>query len=125
MEARVSRYTSEDVAILPCEAGPTPRFFFPIEFDIMGRRRFSRDQFRALREAILDERRPLSHIYIFVHGWNKTPYIAEREYQDFICRLHARIQRPEPSSTLPPANILMIGVFWRSTVAANFRDPCP
>lgn len=124
MVGRSSRYTSEDVAILPCEAGPTPRFFFPIEFDITGGRRFPEDQFHALEQAISDKRRPISHVYIFVHGWNKTPYIAEREYQDFICRLHARIQPRDPSATsLPPANIIMIGVFWRSTLMPNLRDP--
>ncbi len=124
MRVRASRYTSEDVAILPCEAASASRFFFPIEFDIGGGNRFPEDQFRALEQAILDKRRPLSHIYIFVHGWNKTPYIAEREYQDFICRLHARIQPRDPSATsLPPANILMIGVFWRSTLMANLPDP--
>jgi hypothetical protein len=124
MAPRASKYTSEDVALLPCEMGATSRFFFPIEFDVSGRDRFPQDQADALSRRLLDTTRPLTHVYIFVHGWNKTAYIAEQEYQDFICRLHARITRSEDPTRAPtPESIVMIGVFWHSTVAANFRDP--
>jgi pimeloyl-ACP methyl ester carboxylesterase len=117
--AAVPTYTSQDLAILPCETD-VPRFFQPLEFDVNGKVLFADQQ--AAVERRVREQQPRD-IVVFIHGWNKTAYVAEREYQDFLCRFHARLREAERESAVEPDRLLIIGVFWRSSLAANSPDP--
>jgi hypothetical protein len=116
--AGTATYTSQDLALLPCEVD-VPRFFQPLEFDADGR------MVLADQEARLAERlaRQPQDVLIFIHGWNKTAFVAEREYQDFLCRFHGRLREAEGRGAVRPDRILIIGVFWPSTLDARRPDP--
>ena len=116
--ASVPTYTSQDLAILPCETD-VPRFFQPLEFDVDGKVLFADQQAAVERRVRAQEPRD---IVVFIHGWNKTAYVTEREYQDFLCRFHARLREAEGPPATEPDRLLVIGVFWRSTLAANSPD---
>lgn len=95
-------YTSRDLARLPCESGDK-RFFYPIEFDTEGQSIYP-DQLEEVRRSSAGDR----DVIIFVHGWDKTSGTAERDYQDFLCRLYwSGIQ----SKTLNSERVMLIGVF--------------
>jgi esterase/lipase superfamily enzyme len=47
-------------------------------------------------------------IYVFVHGWNKIPKLAESDYQDLICRFYTHSKASKKKS-------IIIGLFWPST----------
>jgi len=118
------RYTSQDLALLPCETGVAPRFFQPIEFTESGDFAFKSEQLKNLTARLTPD---LSDVVVFVHGWNKNPSLAERDYQDFLCRMHAEIREVarERGLWLEPAKgerLLVIGVFWPSTLEPNSRD---
>ena len=117
--ASVPTYTSQDLAILPCETD-VPRFFQPLEFDVNGKVLFADQQ--AAVERRIHAQQPRD-IVVFIHGWNKTAYVAEREYQDFLCRFHARLREAEGAAAIEPDRLLIIGMFWRSTLGANGPDP--
>jgi pimeloyl-ACP methyl ester carboxylesterase len=117
--AGVPTYTSQDLAILPCETD-VPRFFQPYEFNVDGAPLFADQQ--AAVERRLRTQQPRD-IIVFIHGWNKTAYVAEREYQDFLCRFHARLREAEQAAAVEPDRLLIIGIFWRSTLSANGPDP--
>ena len=117
--ASVPTYTSQDLAILPCETD-VPRFFQPYEFNVDGTPLFADQQ--AAVEQRLRQQRPRD-IIVFIHGWNKTAYVAERDYQDFLCRFHARLREAEQAAAIERDRLLIIGVFWRSTLRANGPDP--
>ncbi len=117
--AGVPTYTSQDLAILPCETD-VPRFFQPYEFNVDGTPLFADQQ--AAVERRVREQQPRD-IVVFIHGWNKTAYVAEREYQDFLCRFHARLREAEGAAAIEPDRLLIIGMFWRSTLGANGPDP--
>jgi len=117
--AGVPTYTSQDLTILPCETD-IPRFFQPLEFNLDGTVLFADQQ--AAVERRVREQQPRD-IVVFIHGWNKTAYVAEREYQDFLCRFHTRLREAEGAAAVAPDRLLIIGVFWRSTLASNSPDP--
>jgi hypothetical protein len=78
-------YTSKDLARFPCES-PASRFFYPVEFDADGNILYE-DQLHAAKVATITRR---DIIIIFVHGWDKTAGGAERDDQEFLCRLYWR-----------------------------------
>jgi len=113
-ESGKPRYTSEDVALLPCER-PDERMFYPVEL-LPSTYFFPVSQYEALKEALVTEQ--IDHIIVFVHGWNKTAAVAEHEYGDFVCRLYAAArERTRRERTI------IVGVFWRSTLSINEPDP--
>ncbi|HZD11941.1 MAG TPA: alpha/beta hydrolase, partial [Candidatus Binatus sp.] len=102
--AQTGQYTSKDLTILPCEQKAN-EFFFPLEFDEAGSYVYE-DQAPAIEKALLHTQR----VFVFIHGWNKTPKLAEGDYQDLICRFYTH-------SKHDPANAkksIIIGVFWPS-----------
>lgn len=115
-------YTSLDLELLPCEQGDAPVFFFPLEFDAEGKVAFG-----AQRTTLLDRVRghpPVTDIVVFLHGWNKNPSSAEADYQNFLCRLHARLRAtPGISETKRRGGLLVAGIFWPSTITGRPRDP--
>jgi hypothetical protein len=114
----VARYNSQDLTGLPCEPS-TEQFFYPIEFTADGGMPFpsQRDQIEfAIRDLALTD------IFVFVHGWDKTASTAERDYQDFICRLYREVVRSPIGGR---SRAVIIGVFWPSTVFSDSSDPLP
>ena len=99
------RYTSQDLTILPCEQKAN-KFFFSLECDEEGHSIY-KDQVSAIENALQHAER----IYVFVHGWNKNPELAERDYQDLICRFYTHSRRAEDEAK----RSIIIGVFWLST----------
>ena len=102
--AQTGQYTSKDITTLPCEQKAN-EFFFPLEFDEAGNQVYA-DQAPAIENALHRAER----VYVFIHGWNKTPKLAEGDYQDLICRFYTH-------SKHDPANAkrsIVIGVFWPS-----------
>jgi hypothetical protein len=114
IEYKGPRYNSLDLSALPCEP-PGTQFFFPIEFDRMGQPAFD-PNLTAFAKYV--ENWPPQHIFVFVHGWNKTPAVAEAEYQQFICRVHTHLVRDMSVSK----SILIVGIFWPSSAAQNYPD---
>ena len=106
-------YTSRDVARLPCETTAS-KFFYPVEFDADGKL-LHEDQLQAASAAASSAR----DIVIFVHGWDKTTGSAERDYQDFLCRL---FWRGVETNQLSETSTVVVGVFWPSTVFRNYAD---
>jgi pimeloyl-ACP methyl ester carboxylesterase len=120
----VPRYTSQDLALLPCETGADPIFFHAIEFTAAGDLSFPA-QLSRLQSHLQP---PLGELVVFVHGWNKNPSLAEHDYQDFICRMHGYIRGVARERALWPEDgkgqrLLVLGVFWPSTVVLNGEDP--
>jgi hypothetical protein len=113
------RYTSLDLDLLPCEHGIAPRFFQPIEFDKEGKYVYP-SQAESLHSVLRTA--PLTDLVFFIHGWNKNPSSAERDYQDFLCRLHARL-RMIIGDEKQAQGLLVIGVFWPSTITNQAREP--
>ncbi|MDK2745304.1 MAG: alpha/beta hydrolase [Nitrospira sp. BO4] len=96
------QYTSKDLTILPCEQR-AHEFFFPLEFDAQGSLVYE-DQPHHIAEAMPEA----ESIYVFVHGWNKVPKLAETDYQDLICRFYTHSKANKKKS-------IVIGLFWPST----------
>ena len=71
---QTGQYTSKDITTLPCEQKAN-EFFFPLEFDEAGNQVYA-DQAPAIEKALHQTER----VYVFVHGWNKTPKLAEGDY---------------------------------------------
>lgn len=111
-------YTSLDLDLLPCESGDSPKFFHSIEFDADGAQRYP-SQLQAIEERY---RKRVTDVVVFVHGWNKNPTSAERDYQDFLCRLHGKM-RDDIGDQKRKGGLLVIGVFWPSTISNRPRDP--
>jgi len=116
------RYTSQDLALLPCETGMAPRFFQPLEFTASGDIAYTGEQ--ELKKRLTPS---ISDVVVFVHGWNKNPSLAERDYQDFICRMHAHIrdvaqQKGLWRETEKGERLLVLGIFWPSTLQPNSPD---
>jgi hypothetical protein len=116
-------YTSKDLSRLPCETD-LHKFFYPIEFSSDGAIVYS-DQMHAIArlgtsDARLDESaEPQRDIIIFIHGWDKTSGTAERDYQDFLCRLYwSGISK----GSLERGKAALIGVFWPATVLPNYEE---
>ncbi len=95
------QYTSKDLTILPCEQ-KAHEFFFPLEFDEHGSFVYG-DQPSEITKAMPEA----ESIYVFVHGWNKIPKLAETDYQDLICRFYTHSKANRKKS-------IIIGVFWPS-----------
>jgi hypothetical protein len=113
-------YTSQDLARLPCET--RGQFFYPVEFDKEGTLIY-KDQWAELQHAIMQG--SIRDVFVFVHGWDKTAKLAEKDYQDFVCRFyaHGSANRAASSDSLEPAgSSLLIGLFWPSTVFPNSSD---
>jgi hypothetical protein len=102
--AQTGQYTSKDLTILPCEQRAN-EFFFPLEFDEAGNQVYA-DQAHAIENALHHAER----VYVFVHGWNKTPKLAEGDYQDLICRFYTHSKHDSVNTKRP----IIIGVFWPS-----------
>ena len=111
-------YTSLDLDLLPCESGDSPRFFHSIEFDADGTQRYP-SQLQAIEARY---RKRVTDVVVFVHGWNKNPTSAERDYQDFLCRLHGKM-RDDIGEQKRAGGLLVIGVFWPSTISNRPKDP--
>jgi hypothetical protein len=96
------QYTSKDLTILPCEQ-KAHEFFFPLEFDAQGNLVYE-DQPDHIGKAMPEA----ESIYVFIHGWNKVPKLAETDYQDLICRFYTHSKANKKKS-------IVIGLFWPST----------
>lgn len=101
---QINQYTSKDLTLLPCE-NKVNDFFSPLEFDKDGTPVYA-DQAPAIENALHHAKR----VYVFVHGWNKTPELAEGDYQDLICRFYTHSKRDETNAK----RSIVIGVFWPS-----------
>lgn len=111
-----ARYTTLDLAVLPCEG--LEKFFYPIEFTSDGELRYA-EQIDALNGRL--KAGDIRNVFVIVHGWNKTSSLAERDYQDFICRFYLQGARER----LAAANqTVIVGLFWPSTVMPD-GDPVP
>ena len=115
-----SRYTSLDLALLPCEQGDSPVFFRAVEFKQDGSPAY-RNQIRDLLERLNDSP-PVTDLVFFIHGWNKNPTSAEGDYQNFLCRLHASLRRVIGAQKRA-GGLLVVGVFWPSTITNESREP--
>jgi hypothetical protein len=116
----VATYTSQDLALLPCETNS--RLFFPIEFDKNGTRIYE-SQWNELEKEIT--RRTVRDVFVFVHGWDKTASLAEKDYQDFVCRFYARVDigtKGRLSASSEEQSSVFVGLFWPSTIFANHSD---
>jgi hypothetical protein len=102
--AQTGQYTSKDLTLLPCEQKAN-EFFFPLEFDEAGSQVYA-DQAPAIENAL----HHVERVYVFVHGWNKTPKLAEGDYQDLICRFYTHSKHDSANSK----RSIIIGVFWPS-----------
>jgi hypothetical protein len=102
--AQTGQYTSKDITTLPCEQKAN-EFFFPLEFDESGNQVYA-DQAPAIEKALHQAQR----VYVFVHGWNKTPKLAEGDYQDLICRFYTHSKHDSANAK----RSIIIGVFWPS-----------
>jgi pimeloyl-ACP methyl ester carboxylesterase len=114
------RYTSLDLALLPCEQGDSPVFFRGVEFDGDGVPLFNR-QVEELHRRFKSGP-PVTDLVLFIHGWNKNPSSAELDYQNFLCRLHARL-RGIIDDRDKQGGLLVLGVFWPSTITNRAREP--
>ena len=101
---QTGQYTSKDITTLPCEQKAN-EFFFPLEFDEAGNQVYA-DQAPAIEKALHQAQR----VYVFVHGWNKTPKLAEGDYQDLICRFYTHSKHDSANAK----RSIIIGVFWPS-----------
>lgn len=113
------RYTSLDLDLLPCEVGGSPRFFQSMEFTADGAQRYPA-QARSIERAFRE--REVTEVVVFVHGWNKNVASAEGDYQRFLCRLHGKI-RDELPNAKAREGLLVIGVFWPSTISNKSSEP--
>lgn len=116
----IGTYTTKKVPELPCEK--TQRFFLPIEFNGEGDVLYE-DQIQDLIQIL--SLRPTRDVYVFVHGWDKTVMLAEKDYSDFICRFHqtGNTMIPSNESEKPSTNdALMVGLFWPSTSFPDSTD---
>ena len=102
--AQTGQYTSKDLTVLPCERKAN-EFFFPLEFDKAGNQVYA-DQAPAIENALHHAER----VFVFVHGWNKTPDLAEQDYQDLICRFYTHSKHDSANAK----RSIIIGVFWPS-----------
>jgi hypothetical protein len=102
--AQTGQYTSKDITTLPCEQKAN-EFFFPLEFDEAGNQVYA-DQAPAIENALHHAER----VFVFVHGWNKTPDLAEQDYQDLICRFYTHSKHDSVNAK----RSIVIGVFWPS-----------
>jgi len=114
------RYTSLDLALLPCEQGDSPIFFQAIEFGQNGSPLF-KQQVEDLHERFRNGP-PVTDLVLFVHGWNKNPSSAELDYQNFLCRLHGRL-RGIIGDEKRRGGLLVLGVFWPSTITNRAQEP--
>ncbi len=110
-----AQYTSQDLALLPCES--TGRFFFPLEFDKDGALMYQ-DQWDDLENFVRE--RKARDFFLFVHGWDKTASLAETDYQDFVCRFYARMDAAKMD--IKRNSSVFVGLFWPSTVFTNYPD---
>jgi hypothetical protein len=118
--ASPAKYTSLDLALLPCEQGDSPVFFRAIEFDQAGAPLFDH-QLKGLHERF-KVGQPVTDLILFVHGWNKNPSSAELDYQNFLCRLHGRL-RDIIGEEKRRNGLLVLGVFWPSTITNQAQEP--
>ena len=102
--AQTGQYTSKDLTVLPCEQKAN-EFFFPLEFDEAGNQVYA-DQAPAIENALHHAER----VYVFVHGWNKTPKLDEGDYQDLICRFYTHSKHDSANAK----RSIIIGMFWPS-----------
>ncbi len=114
------RYNSLDLALLPCETGSCTIFFRASEFDADGDRPYEH-QTAALKSQF-ESPPPVINVIVFMHGWNKNPSSAELDYQNFLCRLHARL-RDYIGNTKRAGGLLALGVFWPSTITNRDKEP--
>lgn len=114
------RYNSLDLALLPCEQGNSPMFFRAVEFDGDGIPLFTH-QIEELHRRFKSGP-PVTDLIFFLHGWNKNPSSAELDYQNFLCRLHARL-RGIIGTRDKQGGLLVLGVFWPSTITNRAREP--
>jgi hypothetical protein len=116
------RYTSLDLALLPCEEGNSQVFFRAVEFNSAGAPLFTH-QVEAVENRLKSGRpRPVTDLILFIHGWNKNPSSAELDYQNFLCRLHGRL-RGIIGKEKEPGGLLVLGVFWPSTITNRAQEP--
>ena len=113
------QYTSLDLALLPCEYGNQTKFFNPIEFKSDGSLLYPEQKDRLINDINSDG---LTDLVVFIHGWNKSPVSAERDYQDFLCRLHGKLPLTEQNSKRD-GNWKILGVFWPSTITNRPKEP--
>ncbi|MDH5667791.1 MAG: hypothetical protein OEY86_07260 [Nitrospira sp.] len=131
-----------DLAHLPCEVryGSSndneghvgKRFFYPLEFDKYGQLVY-RQQANVARDAVKDILLSDSinkHVVVIVHGWDKPIGLAEHDFQDFICRFRnigmeiydLGNEAPNRNRLSNSDDLMVIGVFWPSTVNPNLSD---
>jgi hypothetical protein len=113
------RYTSLDLALLPCEYGNQLKFFKPIEFKSDGSLLYPKQKDEVINDLNSGS---LTDLVVFIHGWNKSPVSAERDYQDFLCRLHGKLPLTEQGSKRE-GNWKILGVFWPSTISNKPQEP--
>ena len=118
-------YSSLDLGLLPCEMGPpvfgAPEpFFHPLEFTAEGKPAFP-EQVEYLKSRLSQPSPRLYDLVFFVHGWNKSPFSAEADYQNFLCRLHARL-RVVIADEKAHDGLVVVGIFWPSTIANSDRE---
>lgn len=113
------QYTSLDLALLPCEQGNETNFFSALEFNADGSLLYPEQKTRLVSEV---ESEALTDLVVFIHGWNKSPASAERDYQDFLCRLHGKLPKTERNSKRN-GNWKILGVFWPSTISNRPTEP--
>lgn len=114
------RYNSLDLALLPCEEGDSPVFFKAIEFDKNGVPLFP-EQVERFKDRLSE--RPVTDLVFFVHGWNKNLSSAELDYQNFLCRLHARLRGILGEDSKRKGGLLVAGIFWPSTITNRAKEP--
>lgn len=114
-----ARYTSLDLALLPCEPPGAPVFFAPLEFRADGTVLYPEQ-----KDALIDylERGQFADLFFFLHGWNKNPVSAELDYQNFICRFHGKLNE-SLKETKRQGKLKVIGVFWASTITNRDKEP--
>jgi hypothetical protein len=115
-----SHYTSLDLALLPCEQGAAPIFFSAVEFDEHGRFVYEFQEQELLHHLSSGPR--ITDLIFFIHGWNKNPSSAETDYQNFLCRLHARL-RTVIGDAKREGRLLVVGIFWPSTITNSTHEP--
>ena len=105
------RYTSLDLAVLPCELGEAPDFFLSIEFTADGTYLYPQQKDTVFADLIF-----------FLHGSNKSPASAELDYQDFICRFHGKLDA-SLQNLKRQGRLRVVGVFWPSTITNRPQEP--
>jgi hypothetical protein len=113
------RYTSLDLAVLPCELGEAPDFFLPIEFTADGTYLYPQQKDTVLADL---RRGEFADLIFFLHGWNKSPASAELDYQNFICRFHGKLDA-SLQNLKRQGKLRVIGVFWPSTITNRQQEP--